>query len=389
MCGGPGQKTLMQTGSRKYNDAAVAPRLQVLAIEPYFGGSHRAFLHGLAERSRHRFQLLTQPARFWKWRMRGSAIRLAERMNRSRFEPQVILASDMLSLAEFMAMYRRKIPAVLYMHENQLVYPTRVTDERDVHFGFTNITSCLAASRVLWNSGYHMESFLEAAYDLLRKMPDERPEGTIASIRERSMVIPPGVDLAAIDAVDIKRQNPPVILWNHRWEHDKRPELFFEAMSRLDALDLDFQVAVLGESFEDKPEVFVKAKKSLEDRIATFGYVKDLEEYHRWLGRSAISVSTADQENFGISAVEAAYAGARPLWPDRLSYPELMPGRDHLYRDMEELVHKLEDLLESGFDAKVYRKHVQALTRYGWDEVIGRYDDVLEEVARARHSQIP
>jgi glycosyltransferase involved in cell wall biosynthesis len=356
-------------------------KLQVLAIEPYYGGSHRAFLHGLAERSRHRFQMLTQPARFWKWRMRGSAIRLAERMARSRFEPDVILATDMLSLAEFLAMYRRKVPAVLYMHENQLVFPTRVQDERDVHFGFTNITSCLAASRVVWNSSYHMESFLEAAYDLLRKMPDERPEGVAASIRERSVVIPPGIDLAAIDAVDIKRQDPPVILWNHRWEHDKRPELFFEAMERLDRMELDFRIAVLGESFDEQPEVFVTARRSLKDRIATFGYVKDVDEYHRWLGRSAISVSTADQENFGISAVEAAYAGARPLWPDRLSYPELMPGRDHLYRDMDELVDRLSDLIETGFDAGVYRRHVRELGRYGWDEVIGRYDDLLADVA--------
>jgi glycosyltransferase involved in cell wall biosynthesis len=313
--------------------------------------------------------------------MRGSAIRLAERMGRSRFEPDVILATDMLSLAEFMALYGRRVPAVLYMHENQLVYPTRVTDERDVHFGFTNITSCLAAARVVWNSTYHMESFLEAAFDLLREMPDERPEKAVASIRDRSVVIPPGLDLAAIDEVDIKRQDPPVILWNHRWEHDKRPELFFEAMERLDQLGLDFQIAVLGESFEDKPEVFVKAKKSLKDRIATFGYVKDLSEYHRWLGRSAISVSTADQENFGISAVEAAYAGARPLWPDRLAYPELLHGRDHLYRDMDELVHKLAELVESEFDAKVYRRHVRALERFGWDAVIGTYDDLLEEVA--------
>ncbi len=359
-------------------------RLQVLAIEPYYGGSHRAFMHGLAERSRHRFQLLTQPARFWKWRMRGSAIRLAERMARSRYEPDVILATDMLSLAEFLAMDRRKVPAVLYMHENQLVYPTRVQDERDVHFGFTNITSCLAATRVAWNSTYHMESFLEAAYDLLRKMPDERPEGVAAAIRDRSVVIPPGIDLAAIDAVDIKRREPPVILWNHRWEHDKRPELFFEAMERLDRMGLDFRIAVLGESFEDQPDVFVEARRSLGPRIARFGYVKDLAEYHGWLGQSAISVSTADQENFGIAAVEAAYAGARPLWPDRLSYPELMPGREHLYRDMDELVDKLSHLVESGFDARVYRRHVRELSRFGWDEVIGRYDDLLDEAAGSR-----
>ena len=44
--------------------------LRILALEPYYGGSHRAFLDGLAARSRHAWTVLSMPARKWKWRIR-------------------------------------------------------------------------------------------------------------------------------------------------------------------------------------------------------------------------------------------------------------------------------------------------------------------------------
>ena len=43
--------------------------LQVLVLEPYYGGSHKAFLKGLS-RLPYTFDFMTLPARKWKWRMR-------------------------------------------------------------------------------------------------------------------------------------------------------------------------------------------------------------------------------------------------------------------------------------------------------------------------------
>ncbi len=48
-----------------------APRpLRVLALEAYYGGSHKAFLDGWIADSRHDWTLLTLPDSKWKWRMR-------------------------------------------------------------------------------------------------------------------------------------------------------------------------------------------------------------------------------------------------------------------------------------------------------------------------------
>ncbi|GAH62988.1 unnamed protein product, partial [marine sediment metagenome] len=43
--------------------------MRILALEPYYGGSHEAFLTGWTRRSRHDWTLLTLHANHWKWRM--------------------------------------------------------------------------------------------------------------------------------------------------------------------------------------------------------------------------------------------------------------------------------------------------------------------------------
>jgi hypothetical protein len=172
---------------------------RILLIEPFFGGSHRAFAEGLKKFSRHRIELVTLPARFWKWRMRGSAVTLADRVRKLRPSYEAILATDMLSLAEFKALIPRQVPTMLYMHENQLSYPVPKGESRDFQFGFTNITSCLAADMVGFNSRYQYEKFFKDLPEFLKMMPDFRLRGITERIRKKSKVIPLGVDLRFFD----------------------------------------------------------------------------------------------------------------------------------------------------------------------------------------------
>jgi len=48
--------------------------VNILALEPFYGGSHRAFLDGWAAHSRHHWTVLGLSPRHWKWRMRHGAI---------------------------------------------------------------------------------------------------------------------------------------------------------------------------------------------------------------------------------------------------------------------------------------------------------------------------
>ncbi|NOR05915.1 MAG: DUF3524 domain-containing protein, partial [Deltaproteobacteria bacterium] len=150
--------------------------MKILLIEPYHTGSHAAWCSGFATHSRHFVSMLTLPGRFWKWRMHGAAVTLARRFLAEEYAPDLILTTDMLDLTTFLALTRSRTyntPTALYFHENQLTYPWSVDDRdllkgRDVHYGFINYASAMAADTVLFNSRFHLESFFEELPRLLK-----------------------------------------------------------------------------------------------------------------------------------------------------------------------------------------------------------------------------
>ena len=367
-------------------EAGVSDQLRILAIEPYYGGSHKAFLDGLIRHSRHRWQVLTMPPRKWKWRMRGAAVVLRERLEA---EFDLLFATDFLDLATLVGLCPERlgrVPRVAYFHENQLTYPVRHETERDYHYGFTNITTCLAADRVFFNSEFHRREFIEAVRGLLRRMPDEVPEGLVEAITERSAVLPVGCDLASLDIEAPPREGSAVVLWNHRWEYDKNPEGFFTAIFDLVNEGLEFRVAVAGQRFRDVPLIFDVAERRLADRLVQFGYVESRAEYARLLRTADIAVSTAHHEFFGMAIVEAVYCGCYPLLPRKLTYPELIPPEHHerhLYDGEDDLVERLRRaILEIEETRRV--NLAQAVERFDWSQVAPRYDAALEEVAASR-----
>lgn len=305
--------------------------MNVLALEPYYGGSHKAFLDQWRARSRHSWTVLTLPANKWKWRMRHGAHALADEVAALQEEGKghrrwdVIFCSDMLNLAEFYGLAPvelRAVPAVAYFHENQLTYPVRCETERDYHFGYTNMTTAVAARRVWFNSEFNRSSFLEALPTFLKRMPDHYPEGIVEQILARSEIQHPGIE--ELPKRGPRNPGPLRILWAARWEHDKNPAAFFQAIASMERAGVDYRISVIGEQFRDCPPIFAQAHRDFAHRIDRWGYQQTREEYVQALLDTDVFVSTATHEFFGLSAVEAIAAGAYPLLPNRLAYPELL-----------------------------------------------------------------
>ncbi len=315
---------------------------KIVVIEPYYGGSHKAFLDGLVEYLPGRFVPHTLPARKWKWRMRMAAPFFAARISAGKLDlagADGLLCSPFLDVAAFRGLLPpsfRDLPIHVYFHENQFAYPVQVNDERDFHFALTNFTTALAADRLAFNSRYNFVSFLNGCRELLAKMPDMVLKGWESEIINKTTILYPPLDFAEIDAAaNGAEHNPaPVILWNHRWEHDKNPELFFETLFDLQREGLPFRLIVVGQSFDRQPEIFAQARIILADRLEQFGYVKSRRAYIDLLAKADLVVSTAGHEFYGIAVLEAVRAGCRPLLPNRLSYPELLPA-EFLYNDDE------------------------------------------------------
>jgi len=360
-----------------------------ILMEPYHGGSHRHLADGLAARLppllSAEVALWTLPARKWKWRMRGAALHFAGRWRREApAGARGILATSLLDAAALRGLLppaARCLPLVLYCHENQLRYPVRVDDRRDYHYAWTNIQSCLAADRVLWNSRWNRDSFLAALPEFLRRLPDHRPEGIAEAVAAKSRVLPVPLDLAPLAAAAAAappRAGPCRVLWNHRWEHDKGPEEFFDAVRALAAEGLDFTLSVLGERFAEAPPVFEAARESLGGRVAAWGYRERREDYLAELCRADLVVSTARHEFQGLAVLEAAACGAAPLVPDALAYPEIWPAECRY--PPGELLPALRERIRA-VDSWRGRDYAARCEPFGWEALLPVWADALSGAA--------
>ena len=355
--------------------------MRIALLESYYGGSHKAWADGCQRFSRHDIDLITLPAQFWKWRMQGAAITFARLLDTT---PDLILASSMIDLSIFRALTRARLaeaPVAMYFHENQLSYPQSRRQNHGWRYGFINYASALCADVNYFNSQFHLDDFLAKLPLMLKHFADYNELQTIEEIRAKSRVLPLGIDLRRFDEHRVQRHagGQPIILWNHRWEHDKDPATFVDSMIELAEAGYGFKLAITGERFGELPESFRRARSLLGERIIQLGYVDSFADYARLLWRADYVVSTARQEFFGVSVCEAIYCRCIPILPDRLNYPHLIPEdlkAACLYQNNRltaQLRYHLDNKLN--LDTSALRA---AIARFDWRLMAPQYDAELE-----------
>ena len=370
--------------------------IDITLIEPFFTGSHAAWATEYAQHSEHNVDILSLSGNYWKWRMHGGAVTLERKLLASDAVPDLLLVTDMLDLTTFLALTRHKtasLPVVIYFHENQLCYPWSPKDrdilqKREHHYGFINYSSALAADLVVFNSTYHQKVFFDELPRFLKQFPDCNELGTVATIRGKSRVLPLGVDFQKFQNLELQQQrkehrdHAPLILWNHRWEYDKNPDEFFQALFVLNEQGLDFRVAILGESFRQNYPIFETARMKLGNKVVHYGYAEEFLEYAQWLHRADIVPVTSHHDFFGASLVEALYCGCYPLLPKRLTYPELVPYKEYpelFYDDFQELIEKLTWSLHN-IETIRLQNFRHCIEQYSWQNMAPEYDMVLSAV---------
>lgn len=376
--------------------------MRVLGLNPYAGGSHRAFMEGWRAHSRHEMSILELPGRHWKWRMRHGAWTLAEKARAlvasgQRFD--AVAATDMLDLPTWRAFAPAalgSLPTVIYFHENQLCYPSPTPDPRDLHFGFTNLMSAALADEAWFNSEWHQNEFYDASAELLARVPDHAPTSALERARSRSAVLYPGFALSDTGRDEAARAGQTChLLWAARWERDKAPEDFFAALRELVRRNVEFRVSVIGRSAETEPPLFTDARRELGDRVVDWGWQERRAAYERVLRDADIVVSTARHEFFGIAMVEAVAAGAFPLLPERLAYPEVFEsfpraGLDPGTHDgtVEHLVSRLEELCTRHARGDLWQgdpdRGARSVEGYKWPRAARALDERLEAVFEPR-----
>src|SRR3989339_1547919 len=99
--------------------------MNILVLEPYYGGSHKAFLAGLIRQLPYAFDLLTLPAHSWKWRMRLAAPHFAGVLQsdpqfKAKSYDRILCSSlvDVAALRGLLPANLRNLPFLTYFHEN-------------------------------------------------------------------------------------------------------------------------------------------------------------------------------------------------------------------------------------------------------------------------------
>lgn len=311
--------------------------MKILMLSPYDAASHRYWREGLVARfAAHDFTVVTLPPRHFSWRFRGNSLSLAHDQ-RVKGEFDLIVATSMtdLSALKGMATNLAQVPAILYFHENQFVYPASAPAPHLLERQITSIYSAIAARTLVFNSYYNRDTFLDGVGRVLRSMPDHVPDRLCESLAHKSRVIPVALDDECF------RQHEPVdvfsIVWNHRWEYDKGPRELLDIVRCLLLRNMDFRLHLIGQRFRKVDKAFSEAIDLLDaaGKLGESGFVESRRDYLDLLARSHCVLSTAIHDFQGLSVQEGMAAGCTPVVPDRLAYREYVPD-SWRYRDAEQ-----------------------------------------------------
>ncbi|SIS44367.1 tRNA-queuosine alpha-mannosyltransferase domain-containing protein [Neptunomonas antarctica] len=305
--------------------------MHILLLSAYDADSHQYWHKGLVTHfPEHQWTVLTLPARYFSWRLRGNSLSWAFGESAALLQQpyDLIIATsmtDLSSLRGFVPALSR-IPTLLYFHENQFAYPESGHEFKSVEPKILNLYSALAADHIVFNTHYNRDTFLNGASALLKKLPDFVPAGLSEHLQQHSSVLPvPLNDNCYLPPQ--KEAGPLHIVWNHRWEFDKGPELLYEALAALHAEGVNITCSIVGQQFRKLPDAFNKIKTQLPSLLSQFGYVQSASEYRQLLQTADVVLSTALHDFQGIAVLEGVAAGAIPVIPDRLAYTELFDSR--------------------------------------------------------------
>jgi hypothetical protein len=354
-------------------------QLDILALEPFYGGARRAMLETVIRCSRHRWTLLKLPPRRIERRLTAAANWFAEQLTRHwAGSVDLLFTSEALNLANLnrmMPMLSRK-PSVVYFHSNEL--PSPGADGGSLEL--VNLNTAAAATEIWFNSEYHLETFIERAAAVVTRHAELSNHDPIPHVRAKARVMFEPIDLGAANAIAPARKpkrNPRAIFVETR---DVDIELLNDALERLVRRGEQFKLITTG-PVEQLAEQF--------DRRT----ISEIDEEAQLIGllESGIFLSAKRFAPSDYMAVRSMVAGCWPLLPAAGCYLELLPGDfdgqgQYLYElSAAELSHRLSSVLAGNPQAPVaeFRQLFHAFDALG---ACRAFDERLQQIVESHIS---
>ncbi len=314
--------------------------MNILLLSSYDAVSHRQWREGLVDTfPEHDWVIKTMPPRHFSWRLRGAPLHWAEdpEIRDQKFDRVVCTGSTDLAALKGLVPALAPVPASVFFHDNQFAYPTQDEQRFKLEAQMLNLYALGVGDRIGFNSNYNRQTLFDGVRDLLDKLPDYKPRELVDAAAERSVVLPVGLQDDALAG----RANSPVgkrslkIVWNHRWEYDKGPELLLSICRELRRRHVEFRLSLLGQQFRRVPESITTIKQEFATALTHAEPIKEREDYLNVLRESDVVLSTARHDFQGLAVLEAVACGCRPVVPAAMAYPEYL-GKAHCY-EVEDL----------------------------------------------------
>jgi len=317
----------------------MSKQLDILALEPFFGGVRKNMLETMIRCSRHRWTLLKLPPRRIERRLAAAAHWFAEQLSRHWVgHVDAIFASEALNLADLfrvMPALSQK-PSVVYFHSNEL--PEANATDTISATEFANLSTASAASEIWFNSKFHIRAFLAGVSELAKGNPDLAGQDPVRLLTKKMHLMPPAVDLGVTSEViqlHAGLRDPHAIFVETR---DANVNLLNEAIRILQRGGEKIELITVGPVEGLTTEV---PRQTVPEN--------DLTGQARGMMQSNLFVSTKIASPFDEHAVRAIQLGCRPVMPRTGFYLELLPREMYGYAlydvDAESLATRIQDAL--------------------------------------------
>lgn len=164
-----------------------------------------------------------------------------------------------------------------------------------------------------------------------------------------------------------KRKN--IIIFSHRFDIEKRPNVFMSLMEELWEKRKDFKVIITTsrKKFRSNSKKMIR---QLNNSKFPFEIKENLSksQYYQELAKAKVFVSTTIEENFGYCLLEAIIFGCAPVVPNNFAHPEILENDNRfLYDNQKETLEKISKMLDNPISCKKYAN---------------KYDDSLKEMLK-------
>lgn len=352
----------------------LSSQLDILALEPFYGGARKAMLDAILKHSRHRWTLLRLPPRRIERRLAAAAHWFAEQLSRHWVgRVDLLFTSEAMNLQDLIRQVPklRNKPSVVYFHDNQLP-PAGQRAEQPVHL--TNLSTARCATEIWFNSLYHLKTFLQRATSLVDQHPELSSRNPLPDLAAKTQVMAPPVDLGQcydiLNDESITRDSRTIFVDTR----DANIRLLNEALLGVMRRGENFRLITVG-PVEGLSDELPRRTVSERDELAQI----------RALHEAAILLSGRPGAVSDHHAIRGLYVGCWPIFPSSGVYPELLslPMQKLCLYDSKDPVRLVTQLQNAWWiqQPPAYQKELNSiLSQYDAMKACEAIDDRLEQM---------